>query len=204
MTTEDRDSTPPEAPETSEKSQEAELVTSDVAASDAAGETAASDVVAHAVSTSGAVITDGEAGSQAPAILGVERYVHAAFFGTGLLVAYLLGKILLAAWNALADWPTAVQSVPQLIQYSEEERGTATLVIGAVLGLLLVLRYYRRPSVRAWASDVAGELARVTWPSKETVTNGTLVVLIAGAVATVYVALLDRFWGYLTNLVYGA
>jgi hypothetical protein len=31
-----------------------------------------------------------------------------------------------------------------------------------------------------------------------------MVVLVASLVATAYVALLDRFWGYLTNLVYGA
>ena len=34
--------------------------------------------------------------------------------------------------------------------------------------------------------------------------NGTVVVLVATAIATAYVALLDRFWGFLTHLVYGA
>jgi preprotein translocase subunit SecE len=136
--------------------------------------------------------------------VGVERYVHAAFFSLGILVAYIGGKILLSAWNSLADWPLAVKSLPFLIQFGEDERATITLVIGAVVGVLLVLRYYRRPTVRSWATQVAGELARVTWPSKEKVTNGTIVVLVAGAVATLYIALLDRLWGYLTNLVYGA
>ncbi len=140
----------------------------------------------------------------APAQIGVEKYVHAAFFLVGILVAYLAGKVLFAAWNSLGDWPSAVRMVPALISYSEEQRGSLTLIVGAVVGLLIVLRYYRRPAVRNWATEVAGELARVTWPSKEATTNGTLVVLIAGAVATTYVTLLDRFWGYLTNLVYGA
>ena len=141
---------------------------------------------------------------QAPAQIGVERYVHSAFFLGGILVAYLAGKLLLAIWNSLADWPAAVQSLPVLLTHSEEQRASITLIVGAVVGLLIVLRYYRRPAVRNWATEVAGELARVTWPSKEATTNGTLVVLIAGAVATIYVTLLDRFWGYLTNLVYGA
>ncbi len=136
--------------------------------------------------------------------VGVERYVHAAFFAFGILTAYLSGKVLLSAWNSLADWPMAVKSLPFLIQYGEDERASLTLVIGAVVGVVLVLRYYRRPTVRSWATAVASELARVTWPSKETVTNGTIVVLVAGAVATLYIALLDRLWGYLTNLVYGA
>ena len=140
----------------------------------------------------------------APAHIGVEKYVHAAFFVGGILTAYLAGKVLLAAWNSLADWPTAVRQASFLIAYSEDERATLTLIVGAVVGLLIVLRYYRRPAIRNWATEVAGELARVTWPSKEATTNGTVVVLIAGAVATIYVTLLDRFWGYLTNLVYGA
>ena len=86
--------------------------------------------------------------------------------------------------------------------YYQEEITLAE--IGAVIGVLVVLYYYRKESVRSWAGEVASELGRVTWPNKETVTNGTMVVLVASLVATVYVALLDRFWGYLTNLVYGA
>lgn len=140
----------------------------------------------------------------AAAQVGVEKYVHAAFFSAGILAAFICGKLLLTLWNNLAEWPDAVRSIPFLIQYTEEERGTLTLVIGAVLGVFLILRYYRRPSVRSWATGVASELSRVTWPSKETVTSGTIVVLVAGAIATVYIALLDRLWAYLTNLVYGA
>ena len=136
--------------------------------------------------------------------LGAARYVHAAFFGAGILAAYLAGKLVLAGWNMLADWPEAVRQVPQLIQYGEEERGTLSLLVGAVIGAVVVIWYYRKESVRKWAGEVATELSRVTWPNKDTVTNGTMVVLVASLVATVYVALLDRFWGYLTNLVYGA
>jgi len=136
--------------------------------------------------------------------VGVVRYVHAAFFAAGILSAYLSGKVLLSIWNTLADFPDAVRMLPFLIEYTEDERGSLTLVIGAVVGVLLVLRYYRRPAVRSWATDVAAELSKVTWPSKDIVTNGTIVVLIAGAIATLYIAMLDRLWGYLTNLVYGA
>ena len=53
-------------------------------------------------------------------------------------------------------------------------------------------------------NDVAAELTRVTWPTRETVMNGTLVVVVASTVATVYVAILDKFGGFVTTLVYGA
>jgi preprotein translocase subunit SecE len=145
-----------------------------------------------------------EAEERAAGELGAVRYVHAAFFVAGMLAAYVCGKLLLTFWNAVADVPAVVRVVPQLIQYGEDERGGFTLVAGAILGALIVLHYYRKPSTRTWADEVAAELSRVTWPTRETVMNGTLVVLIAGAVGTVYVTLLDRFWGYLTNLVYGA
>jgi len=140
----------------------------------------------------------------APTEIGTVRYVHAAFIGAGILAAYLCGKLLLTAWNMLSDWPDAVKQLPVLIQYGEDERANFTMVAGALLGIAIVLGYYRKESVRSWAGEVASELSRVTWPNKETVTNGTMVVLVATLVATVYVAILDRFWGYLTNLVYGA
>jgi len=142
-------------------------------------------------------------GAPATGALGVERYVHAAFLAAAVVAAYVLGKVLAAGWSYLLDWPDAVRQFPALLEYTEEQRGSLTLLIGAVLGALLVLRYYRRPFVRNWATGVAGELSRVTWPSKDAVTSGTVVVLVAGAVATFYVAVLDRLWGYLTNLVYG-
>ena len=149
-------------------------------------------------------VAEVEEDEQEATSLGSERYVHAAFFGVGILAAYLSGKLLLAAWNMVADWPEAVRQLPLLIEYGEEERATLTLLCGAVVGVLVVLWYYRKESVRTWAGEVALELSRVSWPNKDTVTNGTMVVLVASLVATVYVALLDRFWSYLTNLVYGA
>jgi preprotein translocase subunit SecE len=136
--------------------------------------------------------------------LGSLRYVHAAFFVAGILIAYLSGKMLAAGWNQLADWPAAVRAVPQLISYPEEERDGLTLVAGAVIGTAAVVQIYRRETIRRWADDVAVELTKVSWPNRETVVNGTLVVVVASAIATVYVALLDRFWSFLTTLVYGA
>jgi preprotein translocase subunit SecE len=138
-----------------------------------------------------------------PAQLGATKYVHAAFFGAGILVAYLSGKIVTSLWNSLSEWPTAVRAVPQLLRYAEEDRESIAMIAGALVGVLVVVQTYRKEHVRRWADDVASELAKVTWPNKEMVTNGTIVVIVASAVFTVYIALLDRFWGFLTTLVYG-
>jgi preprotein translocase subunit SecE len=80
---------------------------------------------------------------------------------------------------------------------------TYATLVGAVVGVTATFYAYRRPDVRAWTSEVAAELAKVSWPSKKEVTNSTIVVIAAGAFATVFLALLDRFWGFVTNLVYG-
>ncbi len=136
--------------------------------------------------------------------LGAAKYVLAAFFGLGIGIAFLTGKLLASAWGALAEWPSAVRKVPQLLRYAEDERPTYTMLVGAVVGLVVVIVCLRREGVRRWADDVALELSKVTWPKKETVTNGTIVVIAAGLFATVYIGLLDRLWGFVTTLVYGA
>jgi preprotein translocase subunit SecE len=90
-----------------------------------------------------------------------------------------------------------------LISYPEEDREGFTLAFGAIVGAVVTIQLFRSRGVRQWADEVAAELAKVTWPNRETVINGTLVVVIATTVGTLYVAVLDRFWGFLTNLVYG-
>jgi len=72
------------------------------------------------------------------------------------------------------------------------------------VGILVTIWCLRRERLRRWAEDVALELSKVTWPKRETVTNGTIVVIAAGVFATVYIGLLDRLWGFVTMLVYGA
>jgi preprotein translocase SecE subunit len=136
--------------------------------------------------------------------LGSERYVHAAFFVAGILGAYIASKVLVLAWSQLSGWPAAVRAVPQLVSYTEEQRDTIALVAGAIVGTLLVVQSYRKETVRTWAGEVAAELSKVTWPNREAVLNGTLVVVVASTIGTIYIAVLDKIWGFLTTLVYGA
>ncbi len=172
-------------------------------------ESAEADAGAGLLQREGLVVADASAEEASPeeeaaTSLGPRKYVHAAFIAAGLLVAYLSGKVLSTIWNLLADWPALVRSFPQLILYGEEERGSMMLAIGALVGLVSVVQAYRKPRVRQWADDVADELSKVTWPEKEVVTNGTLVVVVTSIVAAIYISLLDRLWGFLTTLVYGA
>ncbi len=167
------------------------------AEADAEQDDAGREVVVHAAD-------EPEPEGAQPANLGATKYVHAAFFGAGILAAYLSGKVLYLAWNSLAEWPVATRALPFLLRYAEDERETYTMIVGAIIGVIAVIQTYRKEHIRRWADEVATELSKVTWPTKDTVTNGTVVVVVASAIATVYVALLDRLWAFLTNLVYGA
>lgn len=136
--------------------------------------------------------------------LGSEKWVFAAFFAAAIGVAFLTGKILASVWNTLAAEAWVVRQAGFLLRYPEDERPLFTMAIGAVIGVLLMIYCLRKEGLRRWADDVALELSKVTWPKKETVTNGTIVVIAAGVFATVYIGLLDRLWGFVTMLVYGA
>jgi preprotein translocase subunit SecE len=183
-----------------EKLKDAEAGDAEVSSSDAIEK--ASDESIEAAGEENAVTAEGE--SEGASTLGSERYVHAAFFLTGILVAYLASKTLALCWSELASWPAAVRAVPQLVSLTEEQRDSYALMAGAGIGTLTVVQSYRKEKVRTWANEVAAELSKVTWPTREAVLNGTVVVVVASALATVYVALLDRIWSFLTTLVYGA
>lgn len=139
-----------------------------------------------------------------PAQLGYSRYVHASFFAAATLVGYLAARLFASVWNWLVEWPFAVQHVPQLLRLSEDERGGVGSVVGVILGIWILVYIYKKATIRTWADQVAGELAKVSWPDRDAVTKGTVIVIVASLVATVYVTILDRLWGFATRLIYGS
>jgi preprotein translocase subunit SecE len=136
--------------------------------------------------------------------LGAQRYVLAGFFAAAIAIAYVAGRTVSTIWNKLADSQWAVDKAAFLTRLTEDGRATWGTVIGAAFGLAVLIYTYRREDVRTWVNEAAIELAKVTWPTKKDVTNNTIVVIVASIIATVYLALLDRFWSFVTNLVYGA
>jgi preprotein translocase subunit SecE len=146
---------------------------------------------------------DGVAGSDEDA-LGTDKYVFIAFFAVAIGVAFIVGKTFTAIWGRLADEPWAVRQLPILLRFPEEERPMFTMPLGGVVGIIALVWALRNDRLRRWADEVATELSKVSWPKRDTVTNGTIVVIAAGVFATVYIGLLDRLWAFVTMLVYGA
>ncbi|HMY17411.1 MAG TPA: preprotein translocase subunit SecE [Polyangium sp.] len=134
--------------------------------------------------------------------LGADRYVMAGFFALAILAGYVLGRTIQTIWANLAGRDWFNQALPSLASVAEESRTTVSMVLGGLISVVMVFRTYRRPDVRTWTDEVASELMKVKWPTKKDVTNSTLVVIAASSFATLYLALLDRLWSFVTSIVY--
>ncbi len=145
---------------------------------------------------------------EAAAQMGHQRYVIAGFFGLWLVVGFICGATLELIWSRFAAKDWFVEAMPQLAAIPHEgelySRATLSMVVGAVIGAAIVLRYYTRPDIRQWADEVAEELGKVKWPTRKEVGNNTVVVMIASAIITLYLTLLDRFWDFVTTLIYSS
>ncbi len=147
---------------------------------------------------------DGEGDEEAlPTQLGSGRFVFAAFFGGAIVGAYVLGKSIHGLWAHFANRDFFVDNAPMLAGLPDETKETYAMIVGAVIAVLFVFRTYRRQSVRDWSEAVSAELVKVKWPNRKEVQSSTFVVLATSAVATAYLFLMDRFWGFVTDLIYG-
>jgi preprotein translocase subunit SecE len=129
----------------------------------------------------------------APKQLGTQRYVYAAYFFGAVAIAFLFSKIAVLVWQRLQAYSPAVG----------EPRDEIVMPVAAILGAGIATYYWYRTSARRLAEEVASEMAKVTWPTRTEVTNGTVVVIVTTVISTVFFALMDKFWGFVTNLVYG-
>jgi preprotein translocase subunit SecE len=132
-------------------------------------------------------------GASSPTQLGTRRFVYAAYFAGAIGIAFLGSKLLGFAWLKLQSWKPAVG----------EPRDELVMPLSALVGALAALYYWNRTRARQLAEEVATEMSKVTWPTRTEVTNGTFVVIVTTIVSTVFFALMDKFWGFVTNLVYG-
>lgn len=136
--------------------------------------------------------------------MGVQRYVIAAFLAATMLGAYVLGLTVHGVWAWASNRDFFALRFPAAAAVADESKMTWGTVFGAVVAVVYAVRQYRNPEVRTWTDDVASELTKVKWPSRKDVTNSTIVVIAASVFAMVYLFLLDRLWGFVTGLIYGA
>jgi preprotein translocase subunit SecE len=128
----------------------------------------------------------------APMQLGYVRFVYAAYMAFAMLVAFLVAKIAHVTWYRLGQWK------PELGEPTDE----IIYPIALVVGVLASLYYWKKPSSRQYTNEVAEELSKVTWPNRKEVTSSTFVVIVTTLFATVFFALMDQFWKYVTDHIY--
>jgi preprotein translocase subunit SecE len=139
-----------------------------------------------------------------PTQLGTQRYIFSAYLIGGTLMAYVIGRTIHGIWSHYANRDQFVAWFPSLAAVSDESKQTYSTVVAALISLAFVIRTYRKPDVKQWTEEVTTEISKVKWPSRKEVTNATIVVIAASAIATTYLFLLDRLWAFVTGLVYGA
>jgi preprotein translocase SecE subunit len=121
----------------------------------------------------------------APKVLGLARWVQLAYMAMALLLLWLTDKIVTIVWDKFAE--------PQPL--------LVTLVAGAVAaGTTLIL--YRHPTMSRVSHEVVGELAKVTWPSRDEIQAATVVVIITSFIASLIIGGFDAVWSTLTDLIY--
>ena len=147
----------------------------------------------RASAESGDEAADASSGAASPTQLGTRRFVYAAYFAGAIGIAFLLSKVIDLAWLRLQNWKPALG----------EPRDEVVMPVSALIGGIAAYYYWYRTRARQLAEEVAAEMSKVTWPTRTEVTNGTFVVIVTTIISTVFFALMDKFWGFVTNLVYG-
>jgi preprotein translocase SecE subunit len=115
-----------------------------------------------------------------PTQMGHRRYVYATFFAFAIAIAYFLSRAGTSLWHRLSQWTPKVG----------EPREDLMTPVGALLAGIIVLYVYRRPDVRQLSDEVALELSKVEWPTKEKVRRSTTIVVTATLGASL------AFWLY--------
>jgi preprotein translocase subunit SecE len=115
-----------------------------------------------------------------PTQMGHRRYVYAAFFSFAIALAYFLSKASTSAWHRLSQWTPKVG----------EPREDLVTPVAAIIAAIIIFIVYRRPDVRQLSDEVALELSKVEWPSREKVRRSTTIVVTATLGASL------AFWLY--------
>ncbi|MCL2725933.1 MAG: preprotein translocase subunit SecE [Polyangiaceae bacterium] len=128
----------------------------------------------------------------APLQFGYQRFVYAAYMAGAMAVAFLVAKIGHVSWYRLGQWKPDFGEPKDEIVYS----------VAGLIGVLVAVHYWRKPSARQYTTEVAEELSKVTWPTRKEVWNSTTVVILTTLFATVFFALMDQFWKFVTDKIY--
>jgi preprotein translocase SecE subunit len=114
------------------------------------------------------------------------KWTHVMFAVAGLVLAWLLSKCGEWAWGYFGKPNTMLVG-----GFSFLLAGAATLVA------------WRNEQIFTLASEVSGELSKVSWPTRRETMTSTLVVIVTTIIASAFLGLFDGIWSWVTRLIYG-
>jgi preprotein translocase subunit SecE len=82
------------------------------------------------------------------------------------------------------------------------EDWTLTTVLGFALAAAAALVVWRMPKTQTVSLEIAGELRKVTWPTRRETQAATVAVVIATAIAAVILGAFDSLWSWLSGKIY--
>ena len=121
-----------------------------------------------------------------------QRYVIFAYMGFGILLWASLAKL----FGALAY---AFDLPDRMLLGSNFT--TATL-LGMVVAICAGIYAIKNEKAYGFSNEVAAELRKVTWPSREETRSATVVVIITTLIIAAILGLYDWVWIGITGLIY--
>ena len=126
-------------------------------------------------------------------MLSKQRFVVVGILALGIIVALPLAHLLQYAWVQIGwDDPPVLS----------RELSLTTLIGYGIAALAVAFTLKHKPTYTL-ALEVADELSKVTWPSREETGNATVVVLVTVLICSLFFGVFDAVWLWLTNLVLG-
>ena len=118
-----------------------------------------------------------------------QKWVNLSYVATALLTAYVL-FVVANKFSIALDFEGRIRSLDKIL-----------LGGSALLGVLIFLGLNRSEFVNGFMNEVVVEVGKVTWPTQEETTKGTVAVLIAVVVAGFVLWLIDSLGVYLLGFV---
>ena len=80
---------------------------------------------------------------------------------------------------------------------------TTTTLVGAVSAVAMLFWCMRHPAIRPMVNEVADELSKVIWPTREETQNNTKVTVVVTVIIALILWVFDQVFGHLTGLLLG-
>ena len=117
------------------------------------------------------------------------RFVALSYIFAGILLAFLLSRALHAGffYAGMEDMPLMGNDFP------------LSSLLGWVVAVITAVVCFRHPVVKTLADEVALELSKVTWPTRQETWAATVVVVVFVVLSSLYLGVFDMVWSWASN-----